>query len=466
MRFLTAVLILWSSFAVAQQKCDCEKEFSFIKGFIEKNYAGFSDKVTPSTQARYVSFSDSILKSSRTATATNYCYYTIQNWLNYFRDGHIQVMRKPKTVFSDSSEMISLSADEISALKGKPVNDIEGIYTSISKQYELAFVRKPNSYRDYAGVVITSKAKSWKPGQVKLELKETGNNTYTAIYYFKDHHPEVKTYTFKNGKSFPEDFIKAGVADPLPANTEPFNKLENSNTVVFYKDLDDSTSYLRVKSFDDHFAKKISSVLKDNDKKIRSKPYMIIDVRYNGGGSDFTYSAILPYIYTDPVKTVGADVLSTPDNIQSWQRVIDQNPGLPEEVKKSIASVIEQMKSNPGKLVSIAPDQVDSLPSVYPSPRKVAILIDAECGSSTEQFLLSAGQSKKVIIMGQHTAGVLDYSNMRTIDFPRMSYMLGYATSRSRRIPKDAIDNTGITPRITIDFNKPWIDEVKSSLRK
>mgnify|MGYP002079137190 FL=1 len=194
---------------------------------------------------------------------------------------------------------------------------------------------------------------------------------------------------------------------------------------------------------------------------------MIIDVRYNGGGSDFSYSPLLPFIYTNPIKTVGTDVLSTPDNIKSWQKVIDENPKLPEDVKNSITDVITQMSQNPTKFINIGNDEIDTtLQIAYVFPRKVAILIDEDCASSTEQFLLAAKQSKKVIIFGQPTAGVLDYSNMRTVDLNCMPYLLGYSTSRSRRIPENAIDNTGILPDVTLNFDKIWLEEVLNNLKK
>jgi hypothetical protein len=449
------------------QNCDCDKEFLFIKDFIEKNYAGFNDKVTDINKQTYIAFSEDILKQTQTVSNSNYCYWAIQNWLNYFNDGHTRLIPKPLKSISDSIEEILLTPELLSTLENKSVNDVEGIYLSQYKGYKIAIIKNETNFRDYVGIIISAKSKSWKAGQVKVELKHIEKDKYNALYYLGNHQPSIMEYTIKDGKFNPKDFIKSSIFENLTQNdNEPFSKLENKSKAVYYKDIDDSTAYLRIKSFHDRFAKKIISEIKSNEHKIKSKPYLIIDVRYNGGGSDFSYSPLLPFIYTNPIKTVGTDVFSTPDNIKSWQKVIDENPKLPEDVKKSIADVITQMSQNPTKFINIGNDEIDTtLQVAYVFPRKVAILIDEDCASSTEQFLLAAKQSKKVIIFGKPTVGVLDYSNMRTVDLNCMPYLLGYSTSRSRRIPENAIDNTGILPDVVLNFDKIWLEEVLNILK-
>ncbi len=449
-----------------QQVCNCEKEFLFVKGFVETNYAGFSDKVTDLNKQNYSELSENLLQQTKSASTLNHCYFVIQSFLNYFKDGHLRLIYNPKSINKLDIENLLLGTETVSELKGKPLTDIEGIYTTPSKSYEIALVKNTNTYRDYVGVILNTKVKSWEKGQVKIELKHIEDDKYQGIFYFKDHHPEIINYTIKNGKFYPEDFVKVDIPqNKTKEKTEPFDKFENSNKVVFYKDIDDSTAYIRIKSFDDHFAKQVADVIKANETKLKSKPYLIIDVRYNGGGSDFSYTPILPFIYTNPIKTIGVDVYSTPDNIKSWQKVVDENPHLPENVRKSLNDIITKMKENPNKLVSLGNDETYTLNTVYTFPRKVAVLIDNDCASSTEQFLLTAKQSTKIVLMGQHTAGVLDYSNMRMVNLDCMPYILGYSTTRSRRVPENAIDNTGVLPDIEIDFDKVWLQTVLNNLK-
>lgn len=455
------------SFVSFSQNCDCESEFISVKSFIEENYAGFNDKVSNVNRNTYSKLENDLLQQAKSASSDNYCYFTIQTLLNYFNDGHLRLIVNPKKTNNSATETISLSSETIAELHAKSATDIEGIYTTISKSYEIALIKNQTPFRDYVGVITATNTKEWEVGQVKLELKHIEGDNYNGIYYLKDHTPEVKSYILKSGQYRIDNFIKNGTTTLINVEeTEPFFKNENSTKVVFYEDVNDSTAYLRIKSFDQRFFKKVISVVKKNEKKIKSKPYLIIDVRYNGGGSDFVYEPLLPFIYTNPIKSIGVDVLSTPENILSWQRVIDENPKLPENVKNRLQYVISQMKENPNQLVNIVNDTTETMQEIYEYPKKIAVLIDKDCASSTEEFLLTAKQSQKVVLMGEPTAGVLDYSNMRIKNLECSPFILGYSTTRSRRIPENAIDETGITPNYTIDFDKRWIDNVLKTITK
>lgn len=52
----------------------------------------------------------------------------------------------------------------------------------------------------------------------------------------------------------------------------------------------------------------------------------------------------------------------------------------------------------------------------------------------------------------QSTAGVLDYSNAVTVEFPSGKYELTFPMTRSQRLPEHPIDNIGIKPDIIIPF--------------
>jgi C-terminal processing protease CtpA/Prc len=125
------------------------------------------------------------------------------------------------------------------------------------------------------------------------------------------------------------------------------------------------------------------------------------------------------------------------------------------------------MRANKGKLVNVFDDEIDSSFQKHAFPKKVVILINDNCASTTEQFLFAAKQSSKVILAGDHTEGVLDYSNVRETPFSCMPYTLGYSTSRSRRIAAgQAIDNVGIKPDVQLAADGDWIKEAQEILEK
>lgn len=83
-------------------------------------------------------------------------------------------------------------------------------------------------------------------------------------------------------------------------------------------------------------------------------------------------------------------------------------------------------------------------------PSRVAVLIDGRCGSSCEAFLLEARQSEKVRLIGRPTGGNLDYGNMFPHPLPS-GRTVWASTTRSRRLPENPIDDTGILPDVEMD---------------
>lgn len=83
------------------------------------------------------------------------------------------------------------------------------------------------------------------------------------------------------------------------------------------------------------------------------------------------------------------------------------------------------------------------------------MLIDG-AGSSGEQFILDARQSRKVTLMGQHnSAGVLDFSNVVSMPMPSGRLELSWPISRSLRLPEESVDLNGIAPHILIPPTEP-----------
>lgn len=463
--------ILTASFSFSQT-CGCEKELAFAKDYIEGNYAGYKDKVTDKNRPEYESLKQSLLRQAQSTGSNAFCLILINKYLAFFKDRHIQLSSKEKELNErdtsavravlNNTEKIEISEQTLKALKANPAADIEGIYNYSAGNYKIAILKSKTASRDYAGVVLKARNKLWKPNMVKFEMKQINDSIFEVVSYNKFHTPLGATYTLSAGVLKPEDFVKEGVKAPKePEDNEFFEREEMKGRFVFAKPLNDSTNYIRIRSFEPAFAHAIDSVIRSNDALLRAKPYLVLDLRYNGGGSDGSFEPLLPYIYTNPVNSIGVDIYCTPANVIAQQRLMkDYASYFTEEDKKEMNELIGRMKENSGQLISSAPDGIDTLKEVLANPRKIAVVINEGCASTTEEFLLWARQSKKVVLVGQHTAGVLDYSNVRQVDFPCIGYTLGYPTTRSRRIPNQAIDNVGIQPNLPVTFDKSWLKKV------
>ena len=457
-----ALLAFFTSYAAFAQECNCNKEFLYIKDKIELNYAGFNDKVNSKTEPAYRRHTEVVIEKSKLITKPAYCVSLINDWLKFFRDGHIQVGRNRISGAIEEQwlkkrireiEQFNLAKEELAALKS--TKGITGLYWDKDSTARIALVKNKNSFRDYAGIVISSKKGKWLPGQVILELKG-GRDMLKGIYYDKYCIPnsislEVKQHTLGS-------WTREGTARR--------NQTVETEAMVASKVLSAKTLYMKISTFNQSNASNIDSLFKANNSKLSNTPNLILDLRDNGGGADFAYGPIIPYLYTGPIRSIGADVRSTADNIAGWAAIATTD-GLPQDQKVFINEVIRKMTDSKGEAVSFSEDHDITLDSIAPYPKKVIILINNNCGSTTEEFLLMAKQSSKVTLMGGHTAGVLDYSNMRGGEFSCMPYMLYWATSRSRRIDHGkAIDQVGIQPDQVLSYELDWVDEARRYAEK
>ena len=145
------------------------------------------------------------------------------------------------------------------------------------------------------------------------------------------------------------------------------------------------------------------------------------------------------------------------------------------EDSEYLKKAYDKLNANLGKFVMIQGNgdgntiDEEKLDKISPFPKNVGIIINNGNGSTTEQFLLAAKQSKKVKLFGTTTAGVLDISNMNFVDSPCKEFKLGYAISKSLRISDMAIDGKGISPDYYLDKSiqkYKWLDFVNGILNE
>ena len=458
MKLLFIIIALLGLPSLIQAQCSCQEEFSKIKSHIELNYAGFKDKVKSNNIQKYKDFTAEKEKIATQAKNKSQCYFVINQWMSFFNDNHLytglntEVIEKiqPQKLQTDFPiEKLVVSKTLIKKLES--AKGIEGIYTKKGEGFSIAVLKNKNPFRDYVAVVIKSSDSKFENGSVLAELKEKSAKEYFLLYN-SSHMLAFATIKPKDGELI-SGYVKNG--------REIVNK---SNYNFEAKPLNENTIYFNIPSFSWESKPTIDSLFASNKVNLSKSSNLILDLRNNGGGSDDMYYIISPYLYTQPIKSIGVDMYASNDNIKGWELML-QEPSLPSDNKAEYQKMVDKLKLKLNQNANIIEDYIDSSYTPLLFPKNVVILINEGCASSAEQFLLEAIQSKKVTLMGQNTSGTLDYSNLRESDFCDMPYRLWSPTTRSRRIDIGAgIDGIGIKPNIYLTENQDWIEEALNFL--
>ncbi len=212
------------------------------------------------------------------------------------------------------------------------------------------------------------------------------------------------------------------------------------------------TVLLVIPSFKDSYAAALRSLFKDHRAQLESHRNWIVDLRDNGGGADLTYAPLLPWLLDGDYPAHRTEFLVTPANIVA-QEEICQRTAEQQACSEMIAPIVKKMRAAPnGSMVlgGAARVTVEGIGKPEPkAPAKVAVLVDRDCGSTCEQFLLTVRTGFRVKLVGRPSAGVIDVSNLRPHPLPS-GRVLKYGTTRSTRAPDMRIDTIGIAPDILL----------------
>jgi hypothetical protein len=219
------------------------------------------------------------------------------------------------------------------------------------------------------------------------------------------------------------------------------------------KQIDSTTLLFRIPDFSWSSKPIIDSLIRTNYDLITKTPILIIDLRGNGGGIDYSYLELLPFLYTNSYESKGVEWLASKGNIEFFEKSIESG-NVRKGHENDMKELVKVMKKNQGSFVATEDTKTDTVKydSVFKYPQKVGLIVNDFCASSCEQFILAGKNSFKTTVFGTNTLGVLDYSNTVPVSLPMENISLRYPMTRSQRLPENPIDNIGIEPDVRIDL--------------
>jgi len=465
MKKLIILLFLAVSVSVVTgQNCDLYSEFMFVKDYFEKNSPAFqiikSDADNLKAYHKKVAEIISQLKNENQNELSNQSFNKYASLLKDHHSGidpnfgRINIDWSSQTAvdsFKTTPQYLSFekmkidSAKIVAGLEKLPEDDIRGVYTNGGSTEVAVIDAGANKFK----AVVLRKNKLLDVGHILFELiRNDKNNSYSGIYYtgllgfnFKDYFlPEVK---YANGQLPNLGFSKT-----------KFSAIENTKAYDF-KELDTETNYLQLKSFDYSLKSELDSLYNEIDALIQKKPYLIIDLRDNGGGSEACYLNLMPYLYTQPLDVDEVLVWVTPDNIKRYEEDPTRDKELIERMKNAESNTFISQKEDAIQQWTMEGTEF---------PKKVAILYNKHTASSAEGMITYAIQSDKVITLGENSGGFIGYGDVLSTQTPCGNFTIRCTTTKYKN--NAHYEFVGIPPMIRIDDpSEDWIEMAVATLK-
>lgn len=463
MRTLLSVCLFLFFQSLQAQDCSCASQLSFVTNYYEQNNPAFQKiKNDPQSLTNYKASVRKLQMAAKKEKDLDLCIRVLDQYVRLLKDHHSSISFNLKrkdlgdagkvAAFKNSKEYLQfkkMKVDTIAllnTLKAKDMADIEGIYSD-GRSIVFGIMKKDNKPGQYIGVVLKTN-KLMDAGHVLLELNRQADNSFDMFYNIGllgfNLQKIYKNITIENGQIPFLGFSKGAVPT-------------TQDKIYEWKALNDSTNYLRLSSFDARFTRELDSFYISIDEAIKSKPYLIIDIRNNGGGSESSYFNLLPYAYTRPLQIDSASVWVSPENIK---RYAEATTGDYKEL------VSRMRKAKPFSFIPQSEEAMNTwtLDSGTVFPKKIALIYNKGTASAGEGMIQYFMQSDKVITMGEHSGGYIGYGNVMNAVVPCEKFMLQSTTTRY--LQKSKYEFVGIEPKYQLKKTEDWISQALELITK
>jgi len=462
MKSLIGSALLFFTPQLFAQNCDCSTQFSTVVTYFENNNPAFQKiKADRKEHQVYIAGVKKLQKQVKKEGDIDRCILYLDRYVSLLKDHHSGIGFNLERKDLGTAELIEqfkhsagyqkfekLSIDSgqvVSLLMTKQAEDIEGIYSD-GRNTVFGIIKKENTPGKYIGVVLKQN-KLLDIGHVLLELTQKQKNSYDIVYNIGllgfNFQKIFKSLDIKNGQISSFGFFKTLNAT---SGGKPYE----------FKPLDSSTNYLRLGSFDGSLTEELDVFYDSIGGQIKNKPFLIVDLRNNGGGSERSYLKLIQYAYTKPLQIDPAEVWVSSENIKRYEEArYGDNKELIDRMKKA-------------RLFTFIPQSTDTnttwaLDSATVFPKKIALLFNRGTASAAEGMIVYFMQSEKVITLGENSGGYIGYGNVMTAQTPCRKFTLQSTTTKYTE--KSKYEFVGIPPMHAVPKKQDWIQFAEQLLR-
>jgi len=479
-----------------------EEQFKWIQQTFLENDAGVPHIMERRGMQALEAHNQMILERVRAAETMPEFIQIANEWLRFFRGGHHRVSVSPNFVATNVEQPAVQAPPKTHPIPGFWDGDIaqfreylttlgdeptyEGIW-DIGGNYKIGIAREGSSY---IGFIVESTFEDWLPNMIKLRINEDGDEV-VSTFYLRNFAPNISEKPTMIGYNTlwmrgrqPVELRRLYPVFQDDPYIENFLRITSARE-PFIEQLNENTMYFRLASFNIFYRANLDSIIDANRAKITSTRNLIIDFRDNGGGDPAF--PLLEYLYTNPIRIFGRDLLASEKNIQAlydlsqginlaWDVMGRPSEGVVNAVKDFGASLYEQVRDRVGKFVSVfhtaefdgeestIGERTITFDQVHPYPKNVGIIVNGWTGSAAELYVLAARQSRKVKIFGEsNTRGMIDTSMIANglVESPCGEIWLQYTAFRAAWVPAMILDDVGIQPDFLIDSSVPSYRQVQ-----
>ncbi|MBL7985270.1 MAG: hypothetical protein JNM91_09750 [Flavobacteriales bacterium] len=469
---LLAALCSTATVAANAQTCSCPALLDSVKVTVTNNYPGMADKLRPETGASFAEMNNRVMQAASLARTDSACYAAVRSWVNWFQDGHLRLVTPGPSTNGDhpvtSVPTRPVSEAEVKAMKtDDPLIGIWG-----DGNYRLAVVPAIDDANGFDAVVLETGNRAWKAGDVKGRFTKK-NNSYTVDWTFGD---RAEGHVFPamivgNILDLEENFLAREwptAAKPTELEAYAYDR-DPTNPKLTFPEPDVALFTLR--SFNPMNMPLMDTLLARNRSALGRIPNWIIDLRGNEGGAVHCGRKLLPYIQTGPVKRYNTHKRVSRENVDQWwnEYIAEAYAEFDPRTKQIFDARRMDLLAHTGTLYNpdsvafkmIQPDSV----SAY--PERVVILMDSDCVSSGELFIIEARQSTKVTVMGINSGGMIDYGDVLHYPMPCTNVTLNLPFTRYTWLDEGvSVDAGGLRPDVVLPVGSDWMKAALETVRK